>query len=139
MNKNINEIIERDWGEDEMDAVALAGGGFVETALPSGGRAGSMTQPTETTVDHLLAVVWNSVVAVLILGLVVALCLAFCKCRELKATERARAAAACPSGTAQRVVDEVNREPFVRVCNRLADAVFCARNSLAGKGERDEH
>ena len=118
---NINDIIERDWNDAEMDAVARAGGGFVETALQSGGRAGSMTQPTETTVDHLLTVVWNSVVAVLILVLVVALCLAFCKCRELKATERARAAAACPSGTAQRVVDEVNREPFVRVCNAVAD------------------
>ena len=124
MNKNINEIIERDWNDAEMDAVARAGGGFVETALPSGGRAGSMTQPTETTVDHLLAVVWNSVVAVLILVLVVALCLAFCKCRELKATERARTAAACPSGTAQRVIDEVNREPFVRVCNAVADVVL---------------
>lgn len=121
---NINDIIERDWNDAEMDAVSRAGGGFVETALPSGGRAGSMTQPTETTVDHLLAVVWNSVVAVLILVLVVALCLAFCKCRELKATERARAAAACPSGTAQRVVDEVNREPFVRVCNAVADVVL---------------
>ena len=40
MNKNINEIIERDWGEDEMDAVALAGGGFVETALPRQPRGG---------------------------------------------------------------------------------------------------
>ena len=46
------------------------------------------------------------------------------KCRELKATERARTAAACPSGTAQRVVDEVNREPFVRVCNAVADVVL---------------
>ena len=111
MDKNINEIIERDWGEDEMDAV-----------------------------DERRRALWAlALVAVLILGLVVALCLAYCKCRELKATERARTAAACPSGTAQRVVDEVNREPFVRVCNRLADAVFCARNSLAGKGERDEH
>ena len=58
MNKNINEIIERDWGEDEMDAVALAGGGFVETALPSGGRAGSMTQPTETTADERRRALW---------------------------------------------------------------------------------
>ena len=106
MNKNINEIIERDWGEDEMDAVARA------------------DKDMERRIDHLLAVVWNSVVAVLILGLVVALCLAFCKCRELKATERARTAAACPSGTAQRVVDEVNREPFVRVCNAVADVVL---------------
>ena len=32
---NINDIIERDWNDAEMDAVALAGGGFVETALPS--------------------------------------------------------------------------------------------------------
>ena len=56
---NINDIIERDWNDAEMDAVARAGGGFVETALPSVGRAGSMTQPTETTVDHLLAVVWR--------------------------------------------------------------------------------
>ena len=121
---NINDIIERDWNDAEMDAVARAGGGFVETALPSGGRAGSMTQPTETTVDHLLAVVWNSVVAVLILVLVVALCLAFCKCRELHSTVRARTSEVCPSGTAQRVIDEVNREPFVRVCNAVADVVL---------------
>ena len=106
MNKNINEIIERDWGEDEMDAVARA------------------DEDMERRIDHLLAVVWNGVVAVLILALVVALCLAFCKCRELKATERARTAAACPSGTAQRVVDEVNQEPFVRVCNAVADVVL---------------
>lgn len=121
---NINDIIERDWNDAEMDAVARAGGGFVETALPSGGRAGSMTQPTETTVDDLLNVVWNSVVAVLILVLVVALCLAFCKCRELHATVRARTSEVCPSGTAQRVIDEVNREPFVRVCNAVADVVL---------------
>ena len=106
METNINEIIERDWGEDEMDAVARA------------------DEDMERRIDHLLAVVWNGVVAVLILGLVVALCLAFCKCRELKATERARTALACPSGTAQRVVDEVNREPFVRVCNAVADVVL---------------
>ena len=103
---NINDIIERDWNDAEMDAVARA------------------DDETERRIDDLLNVVWNSVVAVLILGLVVALCIAFCKCRELKATERARAAAACPSGTAQRVVDEVNREPFVRVCNAVADVVL---------------
>ena len=103
---NINDIIERDWNDEEMDAVARA------------------DEETERRIDDLLNVVWNSVIAVLILGLVVALCIAFCKCRELKATERARAAAACPSGTAQRVVDEVNREPFVRVCNAVADVVL---------------
>ena len=103
---NINDIIERDWNDEEMDAVARA------------------DEETERRIDDLLNVVWNSVVAALILGLVVALCLAFCKCRELKATERARTAAACPSGTAQRVVDEVNREPFVRVCNAVADVVL---------------
>ena len=103
---NINDIIERDWNDAEMDAVARA------------------DEETERRIDDLLNAVWNSVVALLILGLVVALCLAFCKCRELKATERARAAAACPSGTAQRVVDEVNREPFVRVCNAVADVVL---------------
>ena len=103
---NINDIIELDWNDAEMDAVARA------------------DEETERRIDDLLNVVWNSVVAALILGLVVALCLAFCKCRELKATERARAAAACPSGTAQRVVDEVNREPFVRVCNAVADVVL---------------
>lgn len=106
METNINEIIERDWGEDEMDAVARA------------------DEDMERRIDHLLAVVWNSVVAVLILGLVVALCIVYCKCRELKATERARTVAACPSGTAQRVVDRVNREPFVRVCNAVADVVL---------------
>ena len=83
-----------------------------------------MTQPTEPTVDDLLTVVWNSVVAVLILGLVVALCIAFCKCRELHTTVCARTSAVCPSGTAQRVIDEVNREPFVRVCNAVADVVL---------------
>ena len=103
---NINDIIERDWNDAEMDAVARA------------------DEETERRIDDLLNVVWNSVVAVLILGLVVALCIAYCKCRELKATERARTAAACPSGTAQRVVDEVNREPFVRVCNAVADVVL---------------
>ena len=106
METNINEIIERDWNDAEMDAVARA------------------DEETERRIDHLLTVVLNSVVAVLILALVVALCLAYSKCRELKATERARTAAACPSGTAQRVVDEVNREPFVRVCNAVADAVL---------------
>ena len=103
---NINDIIERDWNDAEMDAVARA------------------DEETERRIDDLLNAVWNSVVAVLILGLVVALCLAFCKCRELKATERERTAAACPSGTAQRVIDEINREPFVRVCNAVADVVL---------------
>ena len=103
---NINDIIERNWNDAEMDAVARA------------------DEETERRIDHLLTVVWNGVVAVLILGLVVALCLAYCKCRELKSTERARTAAACPGGTAQRVVDEVNREPFVRVCNAVADVVL---------------
>ena len=96
MNKNINEIIERDWGEDEMDAV-----------------------------DERRRALWAlALVAVLILGLVVAMCLVYCKCRELKATERARTALACPSGTAQRVVDEVDQEPFVRVCNAVSDVVL---------------
>ena len=103
---NINDIIERDWNDAEMDAVARA------------------DEEMEKRIDDLLNAVWNSVVAVMILGLVVALCIAFCKCRELHATVRARAAAACPSGTAQRVIDEVNREPFVRVCNAVADVVL---------------
>lgn len=103
---NINDIIERNWNDAEMDAVARA------------------DEETERRIDDLLNAVWNGVVAVLILGLVVALCIAYCKCRELKATERARTAAACPSGTAQRVIDEVNREPFVRVCNAVADVVL---------------
>lgn len=103
---NINETIERNWNDAEMDAVARA------------------DEETERRIDDLLNAVWNSIVAVLILGLVVALCLAYCKCHELKATERARTAAACPGGTAQRVVDEVNREPFVRVCNAVADVVL---------------
>ena len=103
---NINDIIERDWNDAEMDAVARA------------------EEETERRIDDLLNVVWNSVVAVLILGLVVALCIAFCKCRELHATVRARTSEVCPSGTAQRVIDEVNREPFVRVCNAVADVVL---------------
>ena len=103
---NINDIIERDWNDAEMDAVARA------------------DEETERSIDDLLNAVWNSVVAVLILGLVVALCIAFCKCRELHATVRARTSEVCPSGTAQRVIDEVNREPFVRVCNAVADVVL---------------
>ena len=103
---NINDIIERDWNDAEMDAVARA------------------DEEEERRIDDLLDAVWNSVVAVLILGLVVALCIAFCKCRELHATVRARTSAVCPSGTAQRVIDEVNREPFVRVCNAVADVVL---------------
>ena len=103
---NINDIIERDWNDEEMDAVARA------------------DKETKRRIDDLLNVVWNSVVAVLILGLVVALCIAFCKCRELHATVRARTSEVCPSGTAQRVIDEVNREPFVRVCNAVADVVL---------------
>ena len=103
---NINDIIERDWNDAEMDAVARA------------------DEETERRIDDLLDAVWNSVVAVLILGLVVALCIAFCKCRELHATVRARTSEVCPSGTAQRVIDEVNREPFVRVCNAVADVVL---------------
>ena len=103
---NINDIIERDWNDAEMDAVARA------------------DEETERRIDDLLNAVWNSVVALLILGLVVALCIAFCKCRELHATVRARTSEVCPSGTAQRVIDEVNREPFVRVCNAVADVVL---------------
>ena len=103
---NINDIIERDWNDAEMDAVARA------------------DEETERRIDDLLNAVWNSVVALLILGLVVALCIAFCKCRELHSTVRARTAEVCPSGTAQRVIDEVNREPFVRVCNAVADVVL---------------
>lgn len=103
---NINDIIERDWNDAEMDAVARA------------------DEETERRIDDLRNVVWNSVVAVLILGLVVALCIEFCKCRELHATVRARTSEVCPSGTAQRVIDEVNREPFVRVCNAVADVVL---------------
>ena len=103
---NINDIIERDWNDAEMDAVARA------------------DEETERRIDDLLDAVWNSVVALLILGLVVALCIAFCKCRELHATVRARTSEVCPSGTAQRVIDEVNREPFVRVCNAVADVVL---------------
>ena len=121
---NINDIIERDWNDAEMDAVARAGESLELGAKSlEGGKAQSSKLSAQSSHD-LLTVVWNSVVAVLILVLVVALCLAFCKCRELKATERARTAAACPSGTAQRVIDEVNREPFVRVCNAVADVVL---------------
>ena len=103
---NINDIIERDWNDAEMDAVARADEG------------------AERRIGDLLDAVWNSVVALLILGLVVALCIAYCKCRDLHSTVRARTASACPSGTVQRVIDEVNREPFVRVCNAVADVVL---------------
>ena len=123
METNINEIIERDWNDAEMDAVALAGESLELGAKSlEGGKAQSFKLKAQSSDE--LTVVWNGVVAVLILALVVALCLAYCKCRELKATERARTAAACPSGTAQRVVDEVNREPFVRVCNAVSDVVL---------------
>ena len=97
MNKNINEIIERDWGEDEMDAV--------EEAM-------------ETRVDRALDRAWNAVVALSLL------CGLWCVCRERRIHERERCLRACPSGTAQRVVDRVNGEPAVRVCNAVADAVM---------------
>ena len=118
METNINEIIERDWNDAEMDAVE---------------------ESMETRVDRALDRAWNAVVVTIAVVALSLLCGLWCVCRERRIHERERCLRACPGGTAQRVVDEVNQEPFVRVCNRLADAVFCARNSLAGKGERDEH
>lgn len=103
MNKNINEIIERDWGEDEMDAV--------EEAM-------------ETRVDRALDRAWNAVVVTIAVVALSLLCGLWCVCRERRIHERERRLRACPGGTAQRVVDRVNGEPAVRLCNRFADAVF---------------
>lgn len=75
-----------------------------------------------TRVDRALDSAWNAVVvAVVALAL---LCGLWCVCRERRIHERDRCMMACPSGTAQRVVDRVNREPAVRFCNRVADAVL---------------
>ena len=51
-------VTQRDYPAVMRYFLALAGGGFVETALPSGGRAGSMTQPTETTADERRRALW---------------------------------------------------------------------------------
>ena len=99
METNINEIIERDWSEDEMDAV--------EEAM-------------ETRVDRA----WNAVVVTIAVVALSLLCGLWCVCRERRIHERERCLRACPGGTAQRVVDRVNGEPAVRLCNRFADAVF---------------
>lgn len=99
METNINEIVGRDWGEDEMDAV--------EEAM-------------ETRVDRA----WNAVVVTIAVVALSLLCGLWCVCRERRIHERERCLRACPGGTAQRVVDRVNGEPAVRLCNRFADAVF---------------
>lgn len=103
METNINEIIERDLGEDEMDAV-------VEAMEKRGDRA----------VDRA----WNAVVVAIAVVALALLCGLWCVCRERRIHERERCLRACPGGTAQRVVDRVNGEPAVRLCNRFADAVF---------------
>ena len=51
-------VTQRDYPVVMRYFLALAGGGFVETALPSGGRAGSLTQPTETTADERRRALW---------------------------------------------------------------------------------
>lgn len=106
METNINEIIERDWGEDEMDAVARA------------------DEETERRVDHAFDRAWNAVVVTMAVVALALLCGLWCVCRERRIHERERCLRACPGGTAQRVVDRVNGEPAVRLCNRFADAVF---------------
>lgn len=103
METNINEIIGRDWGEDEMDAV--------EEAM-------------ETRVDRAVDHAWNAVVVTIAVVALSLLCGLWCVCRERRIHERERCLRACPGGTAQRVVDRVNGEPAVRLCNRFADAVF---------------
>ena len=52
-------VTQRDYRAVMRYFLALAGGGFIETALPSGGRAGSMTQPTETTADERRRALWS--------------------------------------------------------------------------------
>ena len=103
METDINEIIGRDWGEDEMDVV--------EEAM-------------ETRVDRAVDRAWNAVVATIAVVALSLLCGLWCVCRERRIHERERCLRACPGGTAQRVVDRVNGEPAVRLCNRFADAVF---------------
>ena len=103
METNINEIIGRDWGEDEMDAV--------EEAM-------------ETRVDRAVDRAWNAVVVTIAVVALSLLCGLWCVCRERRIHERERCLRAWPGGTAQRVVDRVNGEPAVRLCNRFADAVF---------------
>lgn len=103
METNINEIIGRDWGEDEMAAV--------EEAM-------------ETRVDRAVDRAWNAVVVTIAVVALSLLCGLWCVCRERRIHERERCLRACPGGTAQRVVDRVNGEPAVRLCNRFADAVF---------------
>lgn len=106
MESNINDIVERDWGEDEIRVVERA------------------EDEVEERINRFFSVVWNSIVVILIVVLSVVLCWMYFKCRELRATERDRALEACPGGTALRVMDEVNREPGVAFCNRVADKVF---------------
>lgn len=103
METNINEIIGRDWGEDEMDAV--------EEAM-------------ETRVDRAVDRAWNAVVVTIAVVALSLLCGLWCVCRERRIHARERCLRACPGGTAQRVVDRVNGEPAVRLCNRFADTVF---------------
>ena len=103
MKTNINEIIERDWREDEMDAV-------VEAMEKCGDRA----------VDRA----WNVVVVTIAVVALALLCGLWCVCRERRIHERERCLRACPGGTAQRVIERVNGEAAVRFCNRFADAVF---------------
>lgn len=74
--------------------------------------------------DRILTVVWNVVLTAIIAALSGCVVIAYAHCRYNRQHERERIREACPSGTAQRVIDEVNREPLVAFCNRVADFVF---------------
>jgi len=74
--------------------------------------------------ERRLEVVWNVVLIALFVVLWFVIYCCFASIREGRRTERERLDAACPSGTASRVVDRVNQEPLVAACNRVADAVL---------------
>ena len=52
-------VTQRDYARVVAYFLELAGGGFVETALPSGGRAGSTTQPTDKANDERRRALWT--------------------------------------------------------------------------------
>ena len=95
MKKNIDDIVERDWGEDEMDAVGQA--------------------------EERRCAVSENVIKLVLLVLFV---FAFLAClAHGERTFRGRMLAACPSGTALRVCDETDarleKEAFGRICVRF--------------------
>lgn len=74
--------------------------------------------------EKIAMIVWNVTIVTLLAALAAVVLIVYANIRESRRTERGRIRAACPSGTAQRVIDRVNQEPCVRLCSRIADAVF---------------